>query len=125
MKKKLLSLALAIAATVAVVAQSSTPPAPPSVTLAWNAPTSTPSGGNYNYLIYWGLSPTNFTWTNAAGTNLQLTISNLTLGATYYFAAQTVDTNDGASSLLTPSISDTTISIPQPPATFRIIVTTP
>ena len=60
------------------------------VTLAWD-----PSPGTNviaNYKIYYGAASTTYTNVVAAGTNLTVSIPNLVVGTTYYFAATAVDT---------------------------------
>src|ERR1039458_4540906 len=55
------------------------------VTLAWDAS----SGTNViaNYKVYYGVASATYTNSVAAGTNLTVSVSNLILGVTYYFAA--------------------------------------
>ena len=61
------------------------------VTLAWDAS----SGTNViaNYKVYYGVASDTYTNSVAAGTNLTVSVSNLVLGVTYYFAATAVDTS--------------------------------
>jgi hypothetical protein len=63
--------------------------APQAVTLAWD-----PSPGTNviaNYKVYYGPASARYTNAVAAGTNTTVSISNLVNGATYYFAATSVD----------------------------------
>ncbi len=59
-----------------------------SVTLAWDASTSTNVA---NYKIYYGTASTNYTQVVSAGLVTQTTITGLALGTTYYFAATACD----------------------------------
>jgi hypothetical protein len=61
------------------------------ITLAWDAS----SGTNViaNYKVYYGVATATYTNSVSAGTNLTAFVSNLVLGATYYFAATAVDTS--------------------------------
>jgi hypothetical protein len=62
---------------------SSPPPSSTSTaTLAWNAATGTVSG----YKVYVGEAPRLYTRTLTVGTVTSSTVSNLTVGRTYYFA---------------------------------------
>ena len=60
------------------------------VTLAWDASPGTNVIANYK--VYYGVASATYTNTVAAGTNLTVSVSNLVVGATYYFAATAVDT---------------------------------
>jgi hypothetical protein len=63
--------------------------APPvSVTLAWNPSPGTNVIANYN--VYYGVASAAYTNVVAAGTNTTVSISNLVLGTTYYFAVTAV-----------------------------------
>jgi hypothetical protein len=61
------------------------------VTLAWDSS----SGTNViaNYKVYYGVASDTYTNSVSAGTNLTVSVSNLVLGVTYYFAATAVDTS--------------------------------
>jgi hypothetical protein len=65
-----------------------------SVTLTWS-PSADPNAVGYN--IYYGGSSGDYTNTIAAGSATTATISGLTEGATYYFAATTVDASGAES----------------------------
>src|SRR5574337_1872906 len=58
------------------------------VTLAWNASTSTNIAG---YKIYYGTSSHNYTGTLSVSNATSGIISNLATGTTYYFAATAID----------------------------------
>lgn len=58
------------------------------VTLAWDAGSS---NGVVGYKVYWGPAHTAYTNSVSTGNVLSVTVSNLTVGATYYFAATTLD----------------------------------
>lgn len=78
---------LALVVTAFAIGRTTAPPA--TVTLAWDA---SPSPGIAKYTVYYG--PSSGTYTNTVitgGTNTTLTVSNLTRGATYYFAATASD----------------------------------
>ena len=60
------------------------------VTLAWDP---NPAPGIAGYRLYYGTSSGNYGTVLAAGTATTSTASNLTEGATYYFAATAYDTN--------------------------------
>lgn len=72
------------------------------VTLAWDASTSTNVIANYK--LYYGVAPGTYTSSVAAGTALTASVSNLVEGATYYFAATAVDT-DGLESAYSAEVS--------------------
>jgi hypothetical protein len=82
------------------------------VTLAWNAS----SGTNViaNYKVYYGVASATYTNSVAAGTNLTVSVSNLVLGVTYYFAATAVDTS-GLESDYSTEISTMIVPPNQPP----------
>jgi hypothetical protein len=61
-----------------------------SVTLDWNASTS-PSVAGYN--VYFGTTSGNYTSKVDVGSATSITVSNLTAGLTYYFAATAYDVN--------------------------------
>ena len=79
------------------------------VTLAWS-PIADPLVAGFN--IYYGGASGVYTNEINAGTNTSLTISNLTAGATYYFASTTYSAA-GAESALSTAVSYT---VPLPPA---------
>jgi sulfur relay (sulfurtransferase) complex TusBCD TusD component (DsrE family) len=62
-----------------------------SVTLAWDASTSTNIAG---YRVYYGPASRTYTNTLTVGNATSTTISNLIAGATYYFTATTYDTDN-------------------------------
>jgi len=83
------------------------PVAPPSptgqVTLAWN-PSTNPSVAGY-HLYYGGISSGVYTNEIDVKTATQITVSNLTFGVTYYFAATSYSTA-GVESPLCPEVSE-------------------
>ena len=87
----LVAFIVALCAFLLVCLNASAQAATNSVSLAWNPVTNFPG---VSYQVGYGTnSGTNtgiYQFTNAAPTN-SITITNLTLGATYYFAVQTVD----------------------------------
>ena len=104
MKKIALTL-FVLAFTITAKAQAATN----AVGLAWN-PVLSPAGVSYQ-VGYGTTSGTNtgvYQFTNTPSTNTTATITNLALGATYYFAVQTVDqpyTPSAWSSEVTATIS--------------------
>lgn len=60
------------------------------VTLAWDASPGTNVIANYK--LYFGVASKTYTNSVSAGTNLTVSVSNLVVGATYWFAATAVDT---------------------------------
>jgi hypothetical protein len=64
--------------------------AAPSITLAWDP---SPDPSVVGYKVYWGVATRNYTNSLSAGSATTLTISNLVVGPTYYFAATAYDTN--------------------------------
>ena len=87
------------------------------VTLAWDAS----SGTNViaNYKVYYGVASATYTNSVAAGTNLTVSVSNLVVGVTYYFAATAVDTS-GLESDYSTEVS-TVISSPNQPPTLNAL----
>lgn len=90
---------------------------PPSVQLAWNADASP---FVTNYFIYVGTNSGLYTLKIATGTNLTLTVTNLTRGVTSYFnvTAQGLGLESGFGG----EISYTPASPPAPPPGFKPIV---
>lgn len=71
------------------------------VVLQWNPSTSANVAG---YNLYYGTTSGNYAFKVDAGNATSITLSNLTCGATYYFAASAYD-DQGEESLLSPEIS--------------------
>jgi hypothetical protein len=92
------------------------------IQLTWTASISIPSLGNINYNVYEGTNAGQYFTNYSAGTNLNLTISNLVAGSTYYFAATATDTNAVLTSTYSSPLSFTSIAPPLPPTTVNIIV---
>ena len=90
-----MAVCLSLVAAASAVAQSS-------VTLAWNPVTNSIAG----YRLYRGGASRNYTNNVNAGTATQYTLSNLTAGATYFFAV-TAFTSAGAESDYSTEISYT------------------
>jgi hypothetical protein len=88
------------------------------VTLAWN-PSSDPLVAGFN--IYYGGASGVYTNKLSAGPATSLTISNLVIGATYYFAATTYSAA-GAESALSGGVAYT---VPVPPPTVQMAFTSP
>ncbi len=85
--------------------------ATPSITLAWD-PSADPTVVGYK--VYYGVASQNYTNSVSAGSATTLTVSNLTLGVTYYFAATAYDTN-GIESDYSSEVSGGVSSPNQPP----------
>ena len=98
--------------SVSALAQAQT-----NVTLTWN-PISNPLVAGFN--IYYGNASGVYTNKIDAGNNTSLTISNLTVGATYYFAATTYSAA-GAESALSVAAAYT---VPAPSPTVQLNVST-
>lgn len=60
------------------------------VTLAWDA---SPDASVTGYRIYWGAASQSYTNSQTGDTNLTMTITNLTPGVRYFFAATAFDGN--------------------------------
>jgi hypothetical protein len=92
------------------------------VTLAWDASPSSVSG----YYLYIGNTSQSYTNQYNAGNNLTYTVSNVLVGATYYFVAKSYDSS-GIESVPSNEISYTipppviTNNVPNPPSLFRVI----
>ena len=71
------------------------------VTLAWNPSTSS---NVVAYRIYQGTASGNYTKVTAVGNTNRATLTNLTYGTTYYFAAKAVDTT-GSESVFSNEVS--------------------
>jgi hypothetical protein len=88
---KLPGLAWRLGAALIVAALTVSAQGQTSVTLAWNPGTGTDVITNYN--LYYGAASATYTNVVPARTNTTVTVSNLVVGTTYYFAATAVDTN--------------------------------
>jgi hypothetical protein len=99
-----------------------------SVTLAWN-PSSDPNAAGYN--IYYGGTSRSYTNMLDAGNVTSTTISGLTAGATYYFAATTYDSigresgYSGEASYVVPATSSSLQIRRTPAGQFVLTVTGP
>ena len=128
MKTKLLSLfaSLACFAGPALAGQTNSAGvyvisnAPPTATLTWTA-TTDPTVQGYN-LYYGGASQT---YTNMTGVGNVLTakVTGLVPGATYYFAATTVDAS-GLESVFSNEVSWTAPLPPAPPGMQKVVTLT-
>ncbi|MCX6912989.1 MAG: Ig-like domain-containing protein, partial [Verrucomicrobia bacterium] len=87
------------------------------VTLAWDASSGTNAIANYK--VYYGAASATYTNSVAAGTNLTVSVSNLVVGTTYYFAATAVDTS-GLESDYSTEVS-TMIAPPNQPPTLNAL----
>jgi hypothetical protein len=85
--------------------------AAPSITLAWD-PSADPSVAGYK--VYYGVASRNYTNSVSAGSATTVTISNLVVGTTYYFAATAYDTN-GIESDYSSEVSGSVVLPNQPP----------
>lgn len=90
---------------------------PPSVTATWSP---SPSPGITNYNVYWGGASGNYTNVVAAGTNLTVTISQISRGGTYFFAATAMA--GGLESVPTPEVQATIPQVPMPGGSLVLIV---
>jgi hypothetical protein len=79
-----------------------------SVSFAWN-PSSSPTVTGY--AVCYGLASQSYGWNQDAGSNTATTVSNLTIGQTYYFAVMGYD---GAGNF-SPYSGEVAIPIPPPP----------
>jgi hypothetical protein len=63
-------------------------------TLAWDASSSIPSVTNaFDYVLWVGTNCGQYFTNYDAGTNLNITVSNLSLGVKYHYAVTVTDTN--------------------------------
>jgi hypothetical protein len=85
--------------------------AAPSITLAWD-PSADPSVVGYK--VYYGVGTRNYTNSLSAGSATTLTVSNLVISTTYYFAATAYDTN-GIESDYSTEVSGAVVLPNQPP----------
>ena len=85
--------------------------ATPNITLAWDA-SADPSVVGYK--VYYGVATRSYTNSLSAGSATTMTISNLVVGATYYFAATAYDTN-GIESDYSTEVSGSVVLPNQPP----------
>jgi hypothetical protein len=88
----------------------------PSITLAWD-PSADPSV--IGYRVYYGGATRAYTNSVSAGSATTLTISNLTIGTTYYFAATAYDTN-GIESDYSSEVSGA-VNLPNQAPTLNVI----
>ena len=90
------------------------------IKLAWDPSASDPTNGSVGYKVYYGAASATYTNTVNAGTNLTASVTNLSKGQTYYFAATAYLTN-GLESDYSQEIS---WSMPtNPPAPLNLHVT--
>ena len=116
MKTYLLMIAGALLGFSAPAAGFLYPTNPPaSVQLAWDAQ----SGVSFN--VYWGVGSRQYTnLVNTSATSL--TLSNLTRGVTYYFAATAVDNASRLESDFSVEVSYSVPKPPNPPGLHPVIV---
>jgi hypothetical protein len=79
------TLLLLLLSTVAAAAGLQPANPQPSVEFAWSVPAALPLGAPTNYNIYQGSSSLNYTNEMACGTNLVLTVTNITPGVTNFY----------------------------------------
>lgn len=103
---------------------TNTIPAAPVISLAWNASTSTPSAGYFNYAVWCGTNSGQYTTNYPAGTNLSVVVSNLSRGTVYYFSATVTDPNTGLTSYST-EITYTAPTVPIAVTALRVNVLVP
>src|SRR5580658_10235860 len=85
-----------------------------SLSLAWNPSPSTNAAG---YEVYYGLASSPYTSVVNAGTNTTVTVTGLTPGQTYYFAASAYDPFGNAnhySNVITNSVPPLPLLLRQP-----------
>src|ERR1017187_7582186 len=85
--KKVLLIIIALA-SLALTAHAAT------VQLAWDASNTGTNSPIANYKVYYGPASRTYTNTVSAGTNVTATVTNLSKGQTYFFAATATDTNN-------------------------------
>ena len=85
-----------------------------SVTLVWDASTSTNIAG---YNVYYGSASGSYTQMVSVGNVTQTTITGLTVGCTYYFAATATDSTGLESSYS----NETSLIVPVPQPTLSLI----
>lgn len=90
--------------------------AAPSITLAWD---SSADPSVVGYKVYYGVGTRNYTNSVSAGSATTLTVSNLVVGTTYYFAATAYDTN-GIESDYSTEVSGS-VALPNQPPTLNAI----
>lgn len=93
-------------------------------TLAWDADAVAVKG----YVIFYGIAPRDYSWIAPAGPDLQLTISNLACGLTYYFAVEAfeiIGTNKNKSliRIFSPPSDEVTWSVPQADGLPQLLIT--
>jgi hypothetical protein len=95
-----------------------------SVTLGWSA---SPSANAVGYDIYYGSASGNYARSNRVGNVTTTTISNLTEGVTYFFAAKAYDITNSQSAFSSevsyrvplPVITNNPPQLPSPPSNLR------
>ena len=92
-----------------------------SLTLAWDPDGFDPTNGPVLYKVYYGPASATYTNTVSAGTNLTATVTNLTKGQTYYFAATAALTNT-LESTYSNEINWTVGTNPPAPSNLRVTV---
>ena len=120
-----MKLKLAIASLLVGVgvlpAQLAPSPATSTVSLAW---TASVSPGVTNYSLWYGTNSGVYSTGLLAGTNLTLTVSNLTRGQAYYFAATCTITN-GMTSAYSTEATYTPSLLPPAPGGFHLLILQP
>jgi len=107
-------------------AQRLSPPSTSAVNLTWNASPDASVVTNGGYNIYMGTSSGVYTSEFNLGNVLAFTVSNLTRGVTYYFAATAWVTNTGGTNLLESAYSNEAsyqpTAVPGPPGNLNLII---
>jgi hypothetical protein len=92
------------------------------VQLAWDPSNTGTNSPIANYKVYWGVESGKYTNSVSSGTNLTATVTNLSKGNTYFFAATATDTNNLESDF-SGEVSASIPTNPSAPPNFHITVT--
>ena len=93
--------------------------------LAADASTSTPSSGVLNYTVWMGTNGGVYYTNWSVGTNLTMTVSNITRGTTNCFSVTATDTNVPLTSAASGQAMFTSYLIPNAPTGARIVTVAP
>lgn len=89
------------------------------VTLLWDPPNESDIAG---YRLYYGTTSGNYSQSTEVGNATTTTVSNLTVGQTYYFAVTDFNTA-GLESLPSNEVSYTAVAVPDNPPTVSLVAT--